>query len=160
MSENSPANHDLWDRIQKLTRGDVAYIIHNKRRVDGPNGGKGFKKHPSAYSNGWAVKLYNESGGKWVSSKNASIALRIANLSDWFKKEDWVAIDTHGKIVGPCGQSENRPKETHKGQDPLKCLPRSKAHQMTKAERASASRRKKRYEKEIPDSKKPVHSPT
>ena len=25
------------------------------------------------------------------------------SLRDWFKKEDWVRIDTQGNITGPCG---------------------------------------------------------
>ena len=120
----------------------------------------GYKKHPSAYSNGWALSLYKRLGGKWRKACVELVALKIANLADWFGKEDWVAIDTTGKIVGPCAQSEKRPKETSEGQDPIKCLPRSKAEAMSKKERASAARRKKRLEKSSPDSRRPVHAPT
>jgi hypothetical protein len=163
MSKNIPSEPKLWNRIQKLVRGDVSYIIHDSEKIHGPNKGTGFKKHPSAYSNGWAAKLYKRLGGRWKKSRKANfdrIAVRIANLDDWFNREDWVAIDTTGKIVGPCAQSHKRETETREGQDPIKCLPRAKAESMTKSERASAARRKKRLEKERPDRKKPVHAPT
>lgn len=133
MSEkNVPTNPELWKKVQKLVRGDVKSILVNDQKIMGPNDGKGFKKHPSAYSNGWAVKKYNELGGSWKtasfvdhSSNSPSfinrIAGRISSLDDWFGKEDWVAIDTTGKIVGPCAQSDKREKETHGGHDPIKC---------------------------------------
>lgn len=156
---NIPTQPELWKRIQKLVSGESKYIVHNKKKIMGPNDGTGFKKHPSAYSNGWAVKLYNELGGGWKTSKTASIAVRVADLGEWFK-EKWVAIDTQGNIIGPCGQSKNRPKETKKGQDPLKCLPLSQAIAMKPKDLKGAARRKKRLEKRSPDSKKPVHAPT
>jgi hypothetical protein len=57
------------------------------------------------------------------------------SLRDWFKKEDWVRIDTQGNITGPCGTMK-------KGQATTRCLPRAKANSLTKAERASTSRKK------------------
>jgi len=30
------------------------------------------------------------------------------SLRDWFKKEDWVRIDSSGNIAGPCGTSKNK----------------------------------------------------
>ena len=57
------------------------------------------------------------------------------SLRDWFKKEDWVRIDTQGNITGPCGTMK-------KGQATTRCLPRAKANNLTKAERASTSRKK------------------
>ena len=168
LSKRIPKNRKLWKKIQNLVSGRSSYVIVKKRRIDGPNDGKGFKKHPSAYSNGWAAKKYKELGGKWKESKTASmvhnIAVRIANLDQWFDKDsskgDWVAINTQGDIVGPCAQSDKREKETKGGQDPLKCMPRSKAHNMTKEERSKSAKRKKREEKKSPNSKKPVHSTT
>jgi len=58
------------------------------------------------------------------------------SLRDWFKKEDWVRIDTQGNITGPCGTMKNK-------DNPSRCLPRKKAQSLTKAERASTARKKK-----------------
>ena len=59
------------------------------------------------------------------------------SLRDWFKKEDWVRIDSAGNIAGPCGTSKNTKK-------PDRCLPRAKAQSLTKAERAATARKKKK----------------
>ena len=58
------------------------------------------------------------------------------SLRDWFKKEDWVRINTSGNITGKCGTMKNK-------KNPSRCLPRKKAQSMTKAERASTARKKK-----------------
>jgi hypothetical protein len=63
-------------------------------------------------------------------SKNLNESLR-----DWFKKEDWVRIDTAGNITGPCGTMK-------KGKATTRCLPRAKANSLTKAERAATARKK------------------
>ncbi len=57
------------------------------------------------------------------------------SLRDWFKKEDWVRIDTQGNITGPCCTMK-------KGQATTRCLPRAKANRLTKSERAATSRKK------------------
>ena len=41
------------------------------------------------------------------------------SLRDWFKKENWVRIDTAGNIAGPCGIMK-------KGKATTRCLPRKK----------------------------------
>jgi len=58
------------------------------------------------------------------------------SLRDWFKKEDWVRIDTAGNITGACGTMKNK-------DNPSRCLPRKKAQSLTKAERAASARKKK-----------------
>ena len=58
------------------------------------------------------------------------------SLRDWFKKENWVRIDTAGNITGPCGTMKNK-------KNPSRCLPKKKAQSLTKAERASTARKKK-----------------
>ena len=58
------------------------------------------------------------------------------SLRDWFKKENWVRIDTAGNITGPCGTMKNK-------KNPSRCLPKKKAQSLTKAERASIARKKK-----------------
>ena len=57
------------------------------------------------------------------------------SLRDWFKKEDWVRIDTQGNITGPCGSMK-------KGGATTRCLPLKKAQSLTKAERAKTSKKK------------------
>ncbi len=57
------------------------------------------------------------------------------SLRDWFKKEDWVRIDSSGNITGPCGTMK-------KGDATTRCLPRAKANSLTKAERAATARKK------------------
>jgi hypothetical protein len=76
---------------------------------------------------------------------NKNIKVKILNsdklinldesLRDWFKKEDWVRIDTAGNITGPCGTMKKDKATT-------RCLPRAKANRLTKAERAATSRKK------------------
>ena len=57
------------------------------------------------------------------------------SLRDWFKKENWVRIDTAGNITGPCGTMK-------KGQATTRCLPKAKAQRLTKAQRAATARKK------------------
>jgi hypothetical protein len=60
----------------------------------------------------------------------------MGKLQDWVD-EDWVRIDSQGNIAGKCGTSKNK-------KNPDRCLPRSKAQSLSKSERASTARRKKR----------------
>jgi len=60
----------------------------------------------------------------------------MGKLQEWLD-EDWVRIDSKGNIAGSCGTSKN------KG-NPDRCLPRRKAQSLTKTERASTARKKKR----------------
>lgn len=60
------------------------------------------------------------------------------SLKDWFgkgSKGDWVRVGTDGKIKGDCAREE--------GEGKPKCMPRSRAHSMSKKDRASAARRKR-----------------
>ena len=57
------------------------------------------------------------------------------SLRDWFKKENWVRIDTAGNITGPCGTMKP-------GKATTRCLPKAKALSLTKAERAATPRQK------------------
>ena len=66
-SKNEPTNKGLWSKIQSLVSGKVSSIEYNGKTIDDPNNGKGFKVHPSAYSNGWASAKYKELGGDWKS---------------------------------------------------------------------------------------------
>lgn len=57
------------------------------------------------------------------------------SLTNWFK-QDWVRIDSSGKIAGKCGTSKNK-------KNPDRCLPRSKAQSLSKTERAATAKKKK-----------------
>jgi hypothetical protein len=64
----------------------------------------------------------------------------IENLRNWFSKThpegNWVRMDTKGNIKGDCAREP--------GEGKPKCLPLAKARSMSKADRASAVRRKRR----------------
>jgi len=62
------------------------------------------------------------------------------SLRDWFKKENWVRIDTAGNITGPCGTMKNK-------KNPSRCLPKKKAQSLTKAERKATVAKKVRGSK-------------
>ena len=62
------------------------------------------------------------------------------SLRDWFKKENWVRINTQGNITGPCGTMK-------KGKATTRCLPKRKAQSLTKAERKATVAKKVRGSK-------------
>ena len=62
------------------------------------------------------------------------------SLRDWFKKENWVRINTQGDITGPCGTMK-------KGKATTRCLPKKKAQSLTKAERKATLAKKVRGSK-------------
>ena len=101
---------------KKLCPKGRAY--YNRRRAAG--------EKPSAYLSGRAVKVC-----KGLMEEDEL----DESLRDWFKKEDWVRIDTQGNITGPCGTMK-------KGKATTRCLPRAKANRLTKAERAATARKK------------------
>jgi hypothetical protein len=101
---------------KKLCPKGRAY--YNRRRAAG--------EKPSAYLSGRAVKVC-----KGLMEEDEL----DESLRDWFKKEDWVRIDTAGNITGPCGTMK-------KGKATTRCLPRAKANSLTKAERAATARKK------------------
>jgi hypothetical protein len=57
-------------------------------------------------------------------------------LKKW-RDEKWVRIGTDGSIKGACGTSKDK-------KNPDRCLPLAKAKSMTKSERASTAKKKKR----------------
>ena len=96
---------------------------------------------PSAYLSGRAVKVCK--GLMEEDDLDMHESLR-----DWFKKEDWVRIDTAGNITGPCGTMK-------KGNKTTRCLPRAKANSLSKAERAATSKKKAASDKQfVPNTKK------
>lgn len=88
---------------------------------------------------------------------------------------DWVSISPvtktlpsgkkveKGDIVGECGISDDADwsEITKGGEDPLKCMPRQKAHDMPKKERAEKAKAKQKAEKaDSSRGKKPTNTPT
>jgi len=167
-SENEPTNEELWKEA----------IAEAKKRFD---------KYPSAYANGWASKWYKEHGGGWRKKEARGKAKKDVGhggLDEWFSGHsggkgeatwgDWVAISPvtkelesgkkvkPGDILGPCGISDDPDWKdvTKGGKDPLKCMPRQKAHDMPKAERADLAKDKMKAERQEGNSKKPVMTPT
>ena len=60
----------------------------------------------------------------------------MGKLQKWLDQE-WVRIDSQGNIKGACGTSKDK-------RNPDRCLPRSKAQSLSKSQRASTARKKKR----------------
>jgi hypothetical protein len=139
------------DRIKKLINEKLCKKgeAYRKRRM-----AAGEKS--SAYLSGRAVKVCNGtmSGKKKKTNevegkaapygsgyKELDISKIAESLRDWFKKEDWVRINTSGNISGECGTMK-------KGKATTRCLPRKKAQSLTKAERKATVDKKVRGDKE------------
>ena len=60
----------------------------------------------------------------------------MGELAKW-RRQRWVRIGTDGNIKGECGTSKNK-------KNPDRCLPMSKAKSLSKSERASTAKKKKR----------------
>ena len=60
----------------------------------------------------------------------------MGELKKWLK-QDWVRIDSSGNIAGKCGTSKDK-------KNPDRCLPRAKAQSLSKKERATTARKKKK----------------
>lgn len=60
----------------------------------------------------------------------------MGQLKQW-RDQNWVRIAIDGSIKGPCGTSKDK-------KNPDRCLPKRKALSLTKAERASTARKKKK----------------
>ena len=116
---------------KKLCKKGKAY--YDRRKAAG--------EKPSAYLSGRAVKVCKG----LMEEDNLDL---YESLRDWFKKEDWVRIDTAGNITGACGTMK-------KGKATTRCLPRAKANSLTKAERAATSKKKAASDKQfVPNTKK------
>lgn len=103
-----------------------------------------YKVWPSAYASGALVKCRKKGAKNWGkktenivnSDLNKVVSEITENLHKWFK-EKWVRFGPDGKIKGDCARGNEREGKP-------KCLPQSKAHSLSKKERASAASRKRR----------------
>ena len=81
-------------------------------------------------------------GGKPVYGKSSTpqgFPKLSEDLRKWFgkgKKGDWIRVGTDGDIKGDCAREP--------GEGKPKCMPRDKAHSMSKKDRATPARRKRR----------------
>ena len=115
---------------------------------------KKFDVYPSAYANGWAVRMYTLDGGKWKAVKEDEIQdpkqedlddffepEKNEDLGKWFK-DKWVNIGKTNKDGShpPCGTSGDK-------QGYAKCVPLRVANRMTDKEKRSAVRRKREAHK-------------
>jgi len=80
-------------------------------------------------------ELFNDPHFAIVAEYNVTESNIDESLRNWFKKEDWVRIDTQGNIAGKCGTMP-------KGKATQRCLPRAKANSLTKKQRAATTRKK------------------
>ena len=63
------------------------------------------------------------------------------SLRDWFKKENWVRINTSGNIAGDCGTMK-------KGKATTRCLPKKKAQsKATVAKKVRGDKKGKQFVK-------------
>ena len=127
--EGGPVADEYGDRLNKIE--DRIYKISKQLRDYDMNENidpKSQKKHKGkAAPFGSAYEL-------------AEINWANESLRDWFKKEDWVRINTSGNITGPCGTMK-------KGKATTRCLPRKKAQSLSKAERKATVAKKVRGSK-------------
>ena len=75
------------------------------------------------------------------------------DLRKWFSKTDpggdWKRINTKGEVVGPCAREPGEPKP--------KCMSRAKRESLTKKERASAVRAKRKHDPDPERKGKPIN---
>lgn len=60
----------------------------------------------------------------------------MGELAEW-RSQNWKRIDTQGNIAGECGTSSDK-------KNPDRCLPASKALSLSKEQRRSTAKKKKR----------------
>jgi hypothetical protein len=110
-----------------------------------------FDVYPSAYANGWAAKKYKEMGGGWKSVNEESEL--DEDLRKWFDPKDpeggWKRINSKGEAIGPCAREEGEAKP--------KCMSNEKRASLTKKERASAVRAKRKHDSDPERKGEPIN---
>ena len=134
-------------RLNKDRFKDVIYYIHNNWMAG--NYGDDYairriSKYLNALEENIDPKSQKKHKGKAAPFGSAYELAEVEwvdeSLRDWFKKEDWVRINTSGNITGPCGTMK-------KGKATTRCLPRAKAKSLTKAQRKATVAKKVRGSK-------------
>ena len=120
----TPKGYGPTEDIKNMDMGDVITDFYNS---DAPQfKGKSKKKRREMAI---AAKLSTEE----------RLELAVEDLRKWFgkgKKGDWIRVGTDGDIKGDCAREP--------GEGKPKCMPRDKAHTMSKKDRATSARRKRR----------------
>ena len=134
-------------RLNKERFKDVIYYIHNNWMAG--NYGDDYairriSKYLNALEENIDPKAQKKHKGKAApfgsAYELAEVEWANESLRDWFKKEDWVRINTSGNITGPCGTMK-------RGKPTTRCLPRKKAQSLTKAQRKATVAKKVRGSK-------------
>lgn len=153
-----PNDESLRDRVRQT----IERKLEEKKKKGGTPGqeicpaGKAwakrkFETYPSVYANLAASKYCTDPNyaKKDKGKKNEESEIdekKKGELQNWLDKK-WVRVTSSGKIAGECGTSDDT-------KNPDRCLPQSKAHSMTKGERAATARKKKEAQKSGEDSGK------
>ena len=136
-----------WSKVEDRMTSSAGKIARGKAKKDVGQGGldEWFSGHGGAKGKG-----ENATWGDWV-----SISPVTKTLPSGKKVEK-------GDIVGDCGISSDPDwkEETKGGKNPLKCMPRQKAYDMKKSERAEKAKAKQKAEKSTPNTKKPTKTET
>ena len=98
-----------------------------KRKIKSQLSSKG--QRWSARASQQLVNQYKKAGGTYSGSKSNS------SLTNW-QKQNWVAINSSGEIIGSCGSSRTKSGKQYR------CLPEARAKRLTKQQRASTARKK------------------
>jgi 2'-5' RNA ligase len=187
-SATSPNAQRVWKKLGAMPGVEVAadhpfYYGNPKDERVGPDRPRGFRREKKRYK-----RKPKHPNHDRVARGKAKKDVGHGGLDEWFSGHggakgkgedatwgDWVSISPvtktlpsgkkveKGDIVGECGISDDADwKEITKGgEDPLKCMPRQKAHDTPKKERAEKAKAKQRAEKaDSSRGKKPTMTPT
>ncbi len=93
-SENVPDNPKLWEKVIKLTKGELKSLSGNGKTIktpnaDNPDKADGFTKYPSAYANGWASNTYKQLGGTWSKKKKSNVISEIEKVLLYVSSQEW-----------------------------------------------------------------------
>ena len=122
---------------------DVMYYVHNnwmEGNISAEEAMKKISKYISPIRENIDPEAQKKHKGKSAPFGSAYKLAVAESLRDWFKKEDWVRINTSGNIAGKCGTMK-------KDKPTTRCLPRKKAQSLTKAERKATVAKKVRGSK-------------
>jgi hypothetical protein len=150
-------------RITKLLRQGRRMTLSRPRVARGKAkkdvGHGGLDEWFSGHGEGKGKAEGDATWGDWVAISPVKKKVE-RELADGTVKEKTVQP---GDIIGPCGVSAdpNWKDVTRDGKDPLKCMPRQKAHDMPRKERAELAREKLRKERDEGNrGKEPTRTPT
>lgn len=156
--KNIPKNKKLWEKAKSLAKSK-------------------FDVYPSIYANAWAAKWYKSKGGEWKKGYAADDGLAADDYhtndqprglyqdNNEVFENDKGKLESHGKVYSDSGLGRWFAEEwvnigkKEKGKHPPcgrddadeggypKCVPKSKAKKMSKKQKESATRRKRKVER-------------